>query len=173
MKNFINLILTIILIVIYWFNTKAQNTKIEAQSDIIKELREHLKFFDIQKIKEYVELRETQKDKLLEITKQVVEKEFELKLMTLPKESNHLSTNETRESKIAKEIVNKYLFEAYVYITTNLMFLPDDELNKVLENVFPNSKELVRKVISDSQKQVKIKTGISDLNEIKLLLEHS
>jgi len=171
MENFINPILTIILIGIYWFNTKAQNTKIEAQSDIIKELREHLKFFDIQKIKEYVELRETEKDKLLEITKQAVEKEFELKLMTLPKQSN-LMTVETKNSKKTNDIDDDYLVEAYVYIATNLIWLPDNELEKILEKDFPTSKELVRKVISNSQEQIRIRTGISDLHEIKSLMEH-
>ena len=54
MENYINIALTVILIAIYLFNTKSQNEKIKSQSDIINDLREHVKFFDLQKIKEYV-----------------------------------------------------------------------------------------------------------------------
>lgn len=42
-------------------------------------LKNNVKFFDLKKIKGYVELRETQKDKLLELTKETIEKGFEIK----------------------------------------------------------------------------------------------
>jgi hypothetical protein len=72
MENYINPILTIILIAVYWYMSKAQNEKIKAQSGIINGLKDHLSLLDISKIKEYVELRESEKDKLMELTKQTI-----------------------------------------------------------------------------------------------------
>ena len=51
MEAYGNMILTLILIGIYLYNTESQNVKIKAQSDIILDLREHVKFFDVQRSK--------------------------------------------------------------------------------------------------------------------------
>lgn len=45
MEGYINSILTLLLIGIYLFNTKAQDQKIKAQSDIINGLKEQCKIF--------------------------------------------------------------------------------------------------------------------------------
>ena len=170
MENYINPILTIILIAIYWFNTKAQNSKIKAQSDIINDLKEHVKFFDLKKIKEYVELRESEKDKLLEITKLAVEKEFELKLMTQPNKVEQ-SIQKDQINNIFNKLYEDYIIEPYIYIAMNLVWKSDIELNDIMDKDFPKSKDFLLKTIKTVQIKIREKTGIDDLCKIKILME--
>ena len=121
MENYINSILTIILIGIYLYNTRAQNSKIKAQSDIISDLREHVKFFDLKKIKEYVELRESEKDKLLELTKQAIEKEFALKQMTVPIENTQI-VHGNKIDETVDIMIENYIVEPYIYIAMDLVW---------------------------------------------------
>lgn len=170
MENYINPILTIILIAIYWFNTKAQNSKIKAQSDIINDLREHLKFFDLKKIKEYVELRETEKDKLLELTKQAIEKEFALKQVKVSSE-----VVEVKQDKNVGEVVSllteNYIVEPLIYIAMNLVWKSEPEINQILDENFPKSKAILKNAIINAQSKIREKAGIDDLNEIKRQIE--
>lgn len=170
MEPYINPILTIILIAIYWFNTKAQNNKIKAQSDIINDLKEHVKFFDLKKIKEYVELRESEKDKLMNITKQAVEKEFELKQKAI-QNSNQNQLESKKIEEISSTIINNFLVEPYTYIALDLIWKSNTELDNILNQNFPKSKNMLLKAIQKAQSSIKEKTGKNDLNEIKRLLD--
>ena len=158
MENYINPILTLILIGIYWFNTKAQNSKISAQSDIINELKEHVKFFDVKKIKEYVELRESEKDKLMDIAKQAIEKEYELKSQLFEGETNSKENN-SKDFHLLKESLK--------YIASELIWLKESELETLLEEKFPNSKDLILDLVLTVQKDLKKHTGLSTMAELK------
>jgi predicted MPP superfamily phosphohydrolase len=147
MEQYIDSILTLILIGIYWYNTKSQNQKIKAQSDIINDLREHLKFFDLQKIKDYLELRETEKDKLLEITKQTIQKEFELKESTVQSASSNLNNNQPNYS--VHDI--QALTEVYTYIVNDLASRSDDDIEQILTSEFVTSRIFLQKMIINAR----------------------
>lgn len=144
MESYLNIVLTLILIAIYWYNTKSQNEKIKAQSDIINDLREHVKFFDLQKIKEYVELRESEKDKLLEITKATIEKELEFK-------ANNRS-EKIDVDYLSEHIVNTYLLEPYIFIVKEMLPKTNKEIDEILKNEFPNNNLRLRNIITQAQK---------------------
>jgi len=172
MEAYINPILTIILIGIYWYNTKVQNNKINAQSDIIKDLKDHVKFFDVKKIKEYVELRETEKDKLLEITKKAIEKEFENKQMETPKMSQPEKVKDNMNG-ISIEMAEKYMVEPFTYISLELVWKSDTEINNILDDKFPLTKHILWESIKRGQKLIKEKAGSDNLTEIKALMDET
>ena len=164
MDKYLNSILTIILIAIYWFTSRAQNSKIKAQSDIINELKEYLNFFDLKKIKEYVELRESEKDKLMDLTRVTLEKEFEFK-----KDSKaQISGKELKTS--VQELANKMkdmMTEPYIYIVGELFLKPDDELEKILNQDFPKNKNLILEMIHIAQREETKQAKASSVKRIK------
>ncbi len=162
MEEHINSFLTLILIGIYWYTSKAQNEKIKNQSDIINDLREHVKFFDLQKIKEYVELRESEKDKLLEITKQAIEKEFDLK-------SKSFNTQEPvdRTSKIHTTAFMGLLMEPYIFVVKRLFFKSDIETKQILEKEFPKNQAIIRQILDKSRQDICEKFNVESIEQLK------
>lgn len=160
----VNICLTIILIGIYLFNTKSQNEKIKAQSGIINDLMEHVKFFDVQKIKSYVELRESEKDKLLELNYEIFKKEIELQY-----KDNSLKDND--QTEFMDELSIRFydqVKELYSFIAIDLLLKPDDEINKILDKSFPKNKRIILIMLKSVRKEICKKYKIKDISEIQI-----
>lgn len=161
MENYINIILTLFLIGIYWYNTKAQNEKIKAPSEIIIDLKEHVKFFDLQKIKEYVELRETQKDKVLEVTREAIEKQFELKAQQLDNDSKKKNGDPIISNKAAEKVA-----QPYIYVIKELLFKSPEEVDRIINSYFPGNRDFVYSIL-DRAKDTMVKAyGVSSFDEV-------
>lgn len=175
MENYINSILTLTLIAIYWFNTKAQNQKIKAQSDIINDLKEHVKFFDLKKIKEYVQLQEEQKDKLLYLTKAALEKEFEFKStqiaepITTTTASPQVNTVKN-VGEIDRQKIVSLLSEFYMFFIKNYILKDTDELEETLTKNFPNNKDSVKEMMDLAKKEVAKHFKVNSFEEALELL---
>jgi len=154
-----NIILTIILTGVYLYNTRVQNNKIKTQSDIINDLKDHVKFFDIQKIKEYVELRETEKDKLLNLTKSTIEKELQLKY-------SHSTTESKKANEIATDSILEIIKEPYTYIVLDLLMKSDDEALMLINQYFPKNKEKVMEAYQSMKLMLVEQYGTSDLRKL-------
>lgn len=159
--EYINTVLTLILIGIYWYNTKAQNAKINAQSGIINDLRAHIEFFDLKKIKEYVELRDAEKDKLLEFTRASIEREFELKA-TVPKNPlPDISPNDKIPSALEGIIE-----EAYTYIGFELALQPVEISEEILIKRFPKASPWLRPLINNTRQKALDEFKVKDIHEL-------
>ena len=78
MESMINTLLAFIPFIIFILTFKVLIPKIVIQSSIIKNQENYNRFFDVNKIKEYVELCDNEKDKLLELERQNLQLEFKL-----------------------------------------------------------------------------------------------
>ena len=78
MESMLNTLLAFIPFIIFILTFKVLIPKIVIQSSIIKNQENYNRFFDVNKIKEYVELCDNEKDKLLELERQNLQLEFKL-----------------------------------------------------------------------------------------------
>jgi len=163
----VNIVLTLILIAVYLFNTRSQNNKINTQSTIINDLKEQVKFFDIQKIKDYVELRDVEKDKLLKLTRDTIEKEFELKNKNDSQQSFAKTISQKQVSELTKGIITEFVTEPYMYVVLDLMTKPEGEALKLIDSYFPKNKENVLSLYNDMRSTFIKQYGTSDLYKIK------
>ena len=90
MESMLNTLLAFIPFIIFILTFKVLIPKIVIQSSIIKNQENYNRFFDVNKIKEYVELCANEKDKLLELERQNLQLEFKLqKINFLIKQSRN------------------------------------------------------------------------------------